>query len=179
MHGGSALHWGMQDFRRLLVWQRAHAFALDVRRVTDAFPRVGYADLKSQLRRAAESIVSHIVEDCAASSRKEFARFLDISIKSTSEVDYQLQLARDLGVLRHARWKPLAQEVVELRKMLSALRRTVLDAAEFRTPAPMTKLERRGTKPEDPAVKPEYAAPRPGYESTKPEGQDLSTDDSY
>jgi four helix bundle protein len=85
------------------------------------------------VNRAAESIVSNIVEGCAASSRKEFARFLDISIKSTSEVDYQLQLARDLGVLRHAQWKPLAQEVVELRKMLSALRRTVLDAAQFRT----------------------------------------------
>jgi four helix bundle protein len=85
------------------------------------------------VNRAAESIVSNIVEGCAASSRKEFVRFLDISIKSTSEVDYQLQLARDLGVLRHAQWKPLAQEVVELRKMLSALRRTVLDAAQFRT----------------------------------------------
>ena len=167
----------MQDFRRLLVWQRAHAFALDVRRVTDAFPRVGYADLKSQLRRAAESIVSNIVEGCAASSRKEFARFLDISIKSTSEVDYQLQLARDLGVLRHARWKPLAQEVVELRKMLSALRRTVLDAAEFRTRAPMTKLRARGTKPEarateleGPAMKPGDAATQPDVQSTKPEG---------
>ena len=147
---------------------------------------MGYADLKSQLRRAAESIVSHIVEDCAASSRKEFARFLDISIKSASEVDYQLQLARDLGVLRHARWKPLAQEVVELRTMLAALRRTVLDAAEFRTRAPMTKLRARGTKPEaratgleGPAMKPGDAAMQPDVQSTKPEGQDLSTDDSY
>jgi len=125
------LSWVMQDFRRLLVWQRAHAFALDVRRATDAFPRTGYADLKSQLRRAAESIASNIVEGCAAASRKEFARFLDISIKSASESDYRLELARDLGVLLHGVWKPLAREVVELRKMLSGLRRTVLRAAEM------------------------------------------------
>ena len=130
---------------------------------------MGYTDLKSQLRRSAESIVTNIVEGCGASSRKEFARFLDISIKSTSEVDYQLQLARDLGVLRHARWKPLAQEVVELRKMLSALRRTVLDAAQFRTP--MTNVGARVTKPEE--------GTGPDGLSTKPEGQGLSTDDSY
>ena len=127
----------MQDFRRLVVWQRAHAFVLDVRRATDAFPRAGYAELKAQLRRAAESIASNIVEGCAAASRKDFARYLDIGIKSASEVDYQLQLARDLGVLAHHAWKPLAREVVELRKMLSGLRRTVLAAAaRERLPGP-------------------------------------------
>ena len=54
---------------------------------------------------------------------------VDISIKSTSEVDYQLELARDLGVMSHDVWKPLAKEVIELRKMLSALRRSILAAA--------------------------------------------------
>jgi four helix bundle protein len=127
----------MQDFRRLVVWQRAHAFALDVRRATDAFPRAVYAALKSQIRRAAESVASNVVEGCAAASRRDFARFLDIGMKSASEVDYQLQLARDLGVLGHAAWKPLAREVVELRRMLSGLRRTVLAAAaRERLPGP-------------------------------------------
>jgi four helix bundle protein len=88
--------------------------------MTGTFPRMGYAELKSQITRAADSIASNIVEGCAAASRQEFARFLDISIKSASEVDYRFQLARDLGVLRHDIWKPLAREVVEIRKMLSA-----------------------------------------------------------
>jgi len=87
----------MQDFRQLLVWKRAHAFALNVRRAAQAMPRAGYSDLKSQMTRAAQSIVDNIVEGCGASSRLEFARYLDISIKSTSEVDYQLEFARDLG----------------------------------------------------------------------------------
>ena len=141
----------MQDFRRLHVWQRAHAFGLAVRRATNGFPRTGYADLKSQLRRASESIPSNIVEGCAAASRMEFARFLDIATKSTSEVDYQLQLARDLGVLAHDIWEPLAREVVEIRRMLSGLRRTVLAAAE------------------EPRV----------IGAAKPEDQGLNTDDSY
>ena len=119
----------MQDFRQLVVWKRAHALALNVRRVVAAMPRVGYTDLKSQMTRAAQSIVDNIVEGCGAASRLEFARYLDISIKSTSEVDYQLELGRDLGVISHDVWKPLATEVIEIRKMLSALRRSVVAAA--------------------------------------------------
>jgi four helix bundle protein len=116
----------MQDFRRLRVWERAHRFALDVRKVTHSFPRTGYADLKSQLVSAAESIATNIVEGSAASTRKEFARFLEISIKSASEVEYQLQLAVDNAVLLPSKWKELSDEVVEIRKMLIGLRRAVL-----------------------------------------------------
>ena len=119
----------MQDFRQLLVWKRAHAFSLNVRRVVEALPRTGYRDLKSQMTRAAQSIVDNIVEGCGAASRPEFARYLDISIKSTSEVDYQLEFARDLGVIPHDVWQPLATEVIEIRKMLSALRRSVVAGA--------------------------------------------------
>ena len=122
-------HCGMQDFRKLRVWKRGHAFALDVRRTVEAMPRAGYTDLKSQLTRASQSIVDNIVEGCGAASRLEFARYLDIIIKSTSEVDYQLELARDLGVIPPDVWKPLANEVIEIRKMLSALRRSVVAAA--------------------------------------------------
>jgi four helix bundle protein len=49
--------------------------------------------------RAAESIVFNIVEGCGARSRKEFARFLDVSIKSCSELEAELELAKDYGVL--------------------------------------------------------------------------------
>ena len=120
----------MQDFRRLHVWERAHAFAVDIRRVVKTFPPNGYADLRSQLTRAAESIVHNIVEGCASASRKEFAHHLNVSIKSAAEVDYQLELARDYDILPYDVWKRLAQEVTEIRKMLTALRRAVLRSIE-------------------------------------------------
>jgi four helix bundle protein len=124
----------MQDFRRLLVWQRAHAFVLDAHVAIAAIPQRGNAELKAQMRRALDSIPNNIVEGCASASRKEFARYLDISIKSASEFDYQLQLAHDRGLMSHERWEPLAREVVELRKMLWALRRTVLASLDSRKP---------------------------------------------
>ena len=86
----------MQSFRRLHVWERAHQFALDVRKATRSFPKTGYGELKAQLIRAAESISTNIVEGAGAATRKEFARYLDIAIKSTLEVESQLQLALDL-----------------------------------------------------------------------------------
>lgn len=124
----SSTPWGVQNFRDLQVWHRAHAFALDVRRATHVFPRSGYAALKSQLIRAAESIPSNIVEGCGAASRKEFARYIDISVKSTSEVEYELLLARDLGLIQAAIYDRLAKEVVEIRRMLCGLRRAILEA---------------------------------------------------
>lgn len=118
----------MQNFRRLHVWERAHQFALDVRIATESFPRTGYGELKTQLVRAAESIPTNIVEGCGASSRKEFARYLDISIKSTFEVEYQLQLAKDYSILLPERWESLSNEVVQIRRMLYGLRKAVLTA---------------------------------------------------
>jgi four helix bundle protein len=75
---------------------------------------------------AAESIAFNIVEGCGSTSSKEFARFLDISIKSTCEIEYQLQLASDAALLPRSVWSPLSAETVEIRRMLCGLRRKVL-----------------------------------------------------
>jgi four helix bundle protein len=117
----------VQEFRKLEVWERAHAHAINVRRATRAFPRSGYGSLKSQTIESAESIPFNIVEGCGAHSRKEFARFLDISIKSSSELEYQLQLARDNGVMPTRAWHVLTKETIEIRRMLCVLRRRVLE----------------------------------------------------
>lgn len=78
--------------------------------------------------RAAESIVLTIVEGCGAASQREFARFLDIAIKSSSEVEAQLELAQDYGVLCEANWHTMAMEVVSIRRQLCALRTRVRNA---------------------------------------------------
>lgn len=117
----------MQDFRRLLVWQRAHEHVLSVRRLVRKFPRSERGSLKTQMVNAAESIAFNIVEGSGSASSKEFARFLDISIKSTSEVEYQLQLATDSGLLSRHAWSPLSAETIEIRRMLCGLRRKVLN----------------------------------------------------
>jgi four helix bundle protein len=126
----------MQDHRKLRVWQKAHALAIEVRRATREFPRSGYGSLQSQMIRAAESIVFNIVEGCGGRSPKEFARFLDIGIKSTSELECQLELAKDYGVLGDHHWQTLTKETVDVRRMLCGLRAKVLAANPQRTIRP-------------------------------------------
>jgi four helix bundle protein len=60
--------------------------------MTATFPRTGYRSLREQIVAAAESIPFNIAEGCGASSQKEFARFLEISIKSANELEAELQL---------------------------------------------------------------------------------------
>jgi len=120
----------MQDFRRLRVWQSAHELLLAIKEVVQSLPKTVPSDSKSQLIRAADSIVSNIVEGCGAATRREFARYLDISIKSASEVDYRLQLLRDEGNLRYEAWQPLSERVIRVRKMGFRLRSSVIAADE-------------------------------------------------
>ena len=116
----------MQDYHDLRVWRKAHAFAITVRKVSRTFPKWGYARFKAQLVNAAESIPGNIVEGCGAATAKEFARFLDVSIKSSSETEYWLLLARDNGILNQEAWRSLTDEVTDIRRMLYGLRGKVL-----------------------------------------------------
>ena len=118
----------MQDFPGSRVWHRAHAHAIDVRKAVRSFPRPDFTSLKVQIIRAAESIPANVVEGCGAATRKEFARYVDVSIKSSSELEYQLLLARDNRVLREHDWKRLTAETIEIRRMLCGPRRRLRES---------------------------------------------------
>ena len=71
---------------------------------------------------------SQIVEGCGAASNKEFARYLDISIKSANETEYHLLVARDHDLISPDEWQKLTAETIEIRKMTYAYRKKVLDS---------------------------------------------------
>lgn len=118
--------WPMQDPRKLIVYERSHDLAVATRKATRRFAANGYADLKNQMTSSAESIPSNIAEGCGADTPKEFARFLSISIKSAFELEGQIRLAKDYGVLRKAIATKLSDEVVTIRKMTYKLKGRVL-----------------------------------------------------
>ena len=117
----------MQDFKHIKAWQRGHAMAIAVQRLARGFTRAGFAELRSQLTRAANGMPANIVEGCGAASTKEFARFLDISIKSANETEYHLLVARDHGLISPEQWQKLTAETIEIRKMTYAYRKKVLE----------------------------------------------------
>ena len=113
----------MQDFRHLNMWRRAHALAIEVHKSSRGFARLGHTNLRNQLTRAAQSVAANIVEGCGASTRSDFARFLDISIKSANETEYHLLAARDFDLLSLEQWQRFTAETVEIRKMIFGYRR--------------------------------------------------------
>jgi four helix bundle protein len=76
----------MRDHTKLRAFELADRLALRVYLKTSAFPRDEQCGLTSQLRRAAVSIASNIVEGCARSSLADYLRFLDMTYGSACEL---------------------------------------------------------------------------------------------
>lgn len=111
----------MQDFKNLKVWQKSHALALDVYRITARFPREEIYGLTSQVRRSATSISANIAEGCCRGSETDFARFLYIAMGSASELECHILLARDLGFLSQVDAERLVVGATEAKRMIASL----------------------------------------------------------
>lgn len=110
----------MRNFRKLLVWQKAHELSLEIYKATKGFPADERFGLTAQLRRAVTSVASNIAEGCGRGSDKDFARFLSIAAGSASEVEYQTLLARDLGYLSEDDYGRLNAHVNEVKRILNS-----------------------------------------------------------
>ena len=97
----------MAPYERLRAWVAAHEVVLGVYRCTETWPDRERYGLISQARRAAFSIAANIAEGVAKRGPREFRRFLDVSLGSTSELAYILRVAHDLGYLPDQDWAEL------------------------------------------------------------------------
>lgn len=111
----------MKDFRHLDVWNKAHQTVLEVYKGTCSFPKEEMFGLTSQIRRAAVSIPSNMAEGCGRGSDAELARFSQIAMGSSSELEYQILLAKDLEYLNDESYDNLSNKTVEAKKMLTSL----------------------------------------------------------
>jgi four helix bundle protein len=111
----------MQDFRKLVVWQKSHQLTLDIYKVTRTFPNEELYGLTSQTRRAAASIPTNIAEGCGRKGGADLARFLDIALGSACELDYHFILASDLNYLSKTDFSRLSTGVVKVKQMLCGL----------------------------------------------------------
>jgi four helix bundle protein len=89
----------MRNPAHLHVIGHARQLAVEVYRATARFPAAERFGLTAQMRRAAVSIGSNIAEGCGRSGNREFLHFLQIALGSASELEFQTQIASDLGML--------------------------------------------------------------------------------
>src|SRR5271167_295217 len=108
----------MKDFRRLMVWEKAHALALRIYRSTATFPREELYGITSQMRRCSASVAANISEGCGRTGNGEFHRFLNTAAGSASELEYFLLLAHDLKFISTETYEKLQADVLECNECL-------------------------------------------------------------
>jgi four helix bundle protein len=111
----------MADFKKLEVWQKAHALAVSVNVIAGRIRGAPYVSLKSQMIRAAMSVDANIVEGRGQKSDREFARYLNIAVNSANELESHLIMALDLGAIRKTDQLALLEKLIQVRKMLHGL----------------------------------------------------------
>ncbi|MFI5087696.1 MAG: four helix bundle protein [Terriglobales bacterium] len=113
----------MKDFRRLVVWEKAHRLTLACYAATARFPREELYELTSQVRRCSASIAANLAEGCGKDSDGELGRFVQIASGSARELEYHLLLAKDLEFLVTTTYEELEKRVLEVQRMLASLAR--------------------------------------------------------
>jgi four helix bundle protein len=115
----------MRDHTKLRAFELADNVALMTYKQTKVFPREEMYGLTSQMRRAAISVPSNIVEGCARGSQAEYLRFLEIAFGSLRELHYQFTLATRLGYLEKSNASTHEPMLIETEKVLGALIRSL------------------------------------------------------
>jgi four helix bundle protein len=89
----------MNRVDNLNVFQKAHSLTLEIYKATETFPKTETYGLVSQMRRAAVSINSNLMEGGARSTDGEYRQFIGIARGSTNELKYQIMVSKDLKFL--------------------------------------------------------------------------------
>lgn len=109
-------------FEDIQIWQLSRALCNDV---YDFCGNMRDYDFKSQIQRAAVSIMNNIAEGFdrgkLSKDNKMFINFLNISYGSCGEVKSMLYLAEDLGFLTAEQSQKLRQQCTDLSIKITAL----------------------------------------------------------
>jgi four helix bundle protein len=109
----------------LRAFELADEIAVQIYQVTRTFPKEEIYGLTSQMRRAAVSVPSNIVEGCARESQAEYLRFLEIAFGSLRELDYQYGLAKRLGYTKQSGSPNFEDKMTKAQKVLGGLIRSM------------------------------------------------------
>ena len=111
----------VQNYRELIVWQKAMDLVELVYQATKAFPKEELYGLTNQVRRASVSIPSNIAEGQARQSTAEFKNFLSIAQGSRAEVETQIMIAQRLGYLPRQQTEQILNLSEEIKRMTYSL----------------------------------------------------------
>ena len=103
------------------VFKRSHQLTLQVYKICQALPADEKYGLASQMKRAAASICTNLMEGSYRLNRGEYRQFVGIARGSAGELKYHLMLAKDLGYISGNDYSSYRTESDEISKMLKGL----------------------------------------------------------
>ena len=115
----------LKSFTGLKAWQEGHKLVLMTYKLTRKFPKEELFCLTSQLRRCSVSITSNIAEGFNRFSLKEKIQFYSISVGSTSELQNQMLIAKDLEYINKTEFSEIADQSIVVHKLISGLIRSL------------------------------------------------------
>jgi four helix bundle protein len=115
----------MRDHTKLRAFELADEVVLLIYQATRKFPKEEIYGLTSQMRRAAVSVPSNIVEGCTRESQAEYLRFLEMAFGSLRELHYQFDLAKRLGYFIEQDIADCEAKIIETEKVIGALLRSM------------------------------------------------------
>ena len=110
----------MQDFRNLIVWQKAHGLTLLVYRLTVDFPKDEIFGLRTQMRKTAVDVASMVAEGSARENDGEFSRCIASGLGFAKRLEYFALVANDLEMISPKVYSELHDAIIEVQKMLSS-----------------------------------------------------------
>jgi four helix bundle protein len=118
-----------RSHRDLVVWQKATDLAVLVYEVARGLRPDERYGLWSQVTRAASSIPMNIAEGHGRQGPREFANFLSIARGSLAELDTGLEICARLHYVDRSDLAPALALAIEVGKMITALRKRLIDGA--------------------------------------------------
>jgi four helix bundle protein len=109
-------------YKHLEIWKEAIVIAETVYLLTKKFPKEETFNIVSQLRRASISIASNIAEGSSRKSKKDFSRFIEISIGSLYEVESLLEMSKRLDYINANMYDRTMEDMQKLANKLGAFR---------------------------------------------------------
>jgi four helix bundle protein len=109
-------------FESIKIWKKAFDLSDEIHLVAIKFPKIELFSLSSQIKRAADSVVLNICEGSTGLSNAEFARFLNISLRSAIEVVGCLMLAKKRNYITQTVYEKLYEEYDHLCRMITKFR---------------------------------------------------------
>jgi four helix bundle protein len=111
----------VKTFEDLIIWQKSIVLTKQIYVITRKFPKEEIYGLSNQLRRASVSVASNIAEEYGRITRNDYKRFLSFSFGSTFEIQTQLVICIEIGIINNEDFNESMMLSKEISAMLHAI----------------------------------------------------------